>query len=211
MDMKLDIDTSELSAATRECLELPELFKSARISALKSTAWMVRRELRDFIESGGDGTWPGLHPLSRFFAKKYNTGTSKWTRRTGRINPPLYWLGKFSRYNVEDDVASAGFGRSNVIDPFLMAILRRAESGERTTVTPSMRRFFGATRRNNKNGQDPGGTFFPIRHDTTVLETPKRPIFNPVMARVRSMIAPWFEEKFWRAVERKNMGVNNKS
>lgn len=213
--MELKIDTNQLSAATKEVMGLSELFKKAERSALESTGWMVSREMRAFVESSGGGAWASLHPMTSRFNKKYKTGTSKWSR-SRKADGPMHWLGKFSRYSVDDDAAVIGFGKSRegekgTIDPFLMSVLRRAAEGEKTAVSASMRRFFGATRWSNSKRQMAGETFFPLRKGTTVLYTPKRPIFDPVMDRIQSMIMPWFEDKFWLAVERHKTGVNNKT
>lgn len=205
--MELIIDAKELTEATREVMGIPGLFNRARVSAMKSTGWMVRGEMRSFIESGGAGSWPELHPVSRFYAKKFKTGSAAWVRPSSQAKGPMFWLGKHARYRVTDDMALIGFGRSGksekgTISPFLMQVLKRAEQGEKTTVTSKMRRFFGSTRKNNRTDQLAGRSFFPIRKDTTVLETEKRPVFEPVLARIKARIAPYFEDKFWTAVNR---------
>jgi len=220
--MDLIIDKSGLSRAAGRVIALPGVFRRAKQSALKSTGWMIRGEMRDFIESAGDGTWPGRHPLSATFFKKYKMGISRWGRSKKTMGP-MFWLGRFSRYRVTDDMAVIGFGKSHgskaskaereapaTINPFLMSVLRRAEQGENTLVTKSMRRFFGATRKNNSKSQMAGRTFFPLRASTKVLETPKRPIFGPVMARIQNQITPHFEDRFWLAVTRYREGAENK-
>jgi hypothetical protein len=213
--MDLSIDITQLNQATREVMDLPGLFNRARISAMKSTGWMIRTEMRAFIESGGAGSWPGLHPVSRFYAKKYKTGIARWIRPSAPAKGPMFWLGKHARYRVTDNTAMIGFGRSakgetGTLSPFLMHVLDRAERGEKTTVTGKARRFFGATRRSNRQGQEPGTTFFPLKKDTTTLETEKRPVFEPVLARIEAKIAPYYEDKFWTAVNRYRQGVKTK-
>lgn len=218
--MDLVFDLSGLNKATREVMELPGLFRRARMSALKSTGFMVRGELRGYVESDGEGAWPANHPVTRFYAKKYKTGkvgTLGWIARKKKNESPMFWLGKHSRYRVTDDQAVIGFGKSHgakegkmkrampaTLDAFLMNVVGRAEEGEVTQVTKKMRRLFGATRK-NRNG------FFPLRGDTKELETPKRPIFDPVMNRIRGNIAPHFEDAFWNAVSRYREGVKEKT
>lgn len=236
--MELSVDTKALSEATREVMGISELFKRAERSALKSTGWMIRNEMRGFIESSGRGTWAGYHPLTLKYKKKfkarekekYKKGSVAWgkvdvKKRLG----PLYWLGKQARYRVAGDEASVGFGFSHSggemrtrgdgtrrklapasMDPFLMNVIGRAEEGEVTNVTKAMRRFFGLTRSGNQGWQEAGFTMFPLKRSTSVLETPKRPIFDPVMARVQDMIAPHFENQFWQAIERYRFGLKNK-
>lgn len=210
--MQFNVDTSGLTQAAQDMMALPGVFQRARLSALKSTGNMVREELRGHIESGGNGAWVGLRPVTRAYAKKYKMGKAVWMSRR-RSTGPMHWLGKFTRYRVRADESIIGFGKSSkgaggTINPFLMNVLDRTEAGEITRVTPAMRRFFGATRR--ARSANPGNGFFPIRKDTTELVTPKRPIFRPVMGRIESMILPHFEDKFWRAVTRYQQGVSNK-
>jgi hypothetical protein len=182
---------------------------------------MIRFEMREFVESEGDGTWEELHPVTSKFFKKYKMGTSQWGRSRKSMGP-MFWLGKFARYRVTDDEAVVGFGKSHgwkaskaereapaTLSPFLMSVLRRAEQGENTQVTKAMRRFFGATRMSNSTSQAPGLTFFPLRGDTKNLETPKRPIMGPVMERVRNRITPHFEDRFWKAVTRGREGIGS--
>lgn len=221
--MDLAIDDARLSDAARAVLKLPGLFKRAKISALKSTGYMIRGVLRSYIEKGGNGSWPELHPVSKFFSRKYGVKAHEW-RRARRSLGPLYWLGKHARYSVAEDEAVIGFGKSHgdkdrgarrnldvTMDPFIMAVVKRAEHGEKTQVTQNMRRFFGATRYSNNRFQEAGGTFFPIRASTKTLETEKRPIFDPVMALIERRI-PWhFEDRFFKAVTRYQTGAENKS
>ena len=218
--MDLVFDVSELNRATREMVELPGLFRQAKMSALRSTGWMIRGGLRSYVERSGEGAWPATHPVTRFYAKKYNTGkigSIGWLVRKKNHEGPMVWLGKHARYRVTDTEAVIGFGKSHgakegkarrampgTIDyGFLMKAVGRAEEGEATPVTEKMRKFFGATREN------PDG-FFPLRRDTQTLETPRRPIFAPVMSRIRGKISPYFEDKFWYAVNRYREGVKEK-
>lgn len=233
--MELKIDTNQLSDATREVMGISDLFKRAERSALKSVGYMVREEMRGHIESGGRGSWPELHPVTRLFYKKYRAGNRWQSYRRGEVsrvannkivaikrlnNIPLYWLGKHARYRIAENEAVVGFGKSHgdgdkgarrktsgTMDPFLMNVLDRAESGERTSVSKNMRRFFGGTRWDNEDDQVIGGNIFPLRRSTTTLVTPKRPIIGPVLARVESKITPYFENKFWLAIERYRTGL----
>jgi hypothetical protein len=200
---KINVDYSELSEATRAVMNLPGQFTRARKSALKSTGWMIQQELRNHVEYGGSG-WPALHPLTRSFRHKYGI-RSKWTKR--RSHPgPLFWLGKFARYRVEDsgDTVNIHFGKGKKggFDRGLMADVHRAEAGDVVKVTPAMRRFLAATRRKRPKNQIPGQTYFPLKKSTSTLKTPPRPIFTPVWNKVSPRIAPWFEKKFNAALDR---------
>lgn len=204
--VELHTDYSELSEATRAVLNLPGLFTRARKSALRSTGWYVQQELRNHVEYGGTN-WPALHPLTQRFRHKYGLG-SHWVKR--RSHPgPLFWLGKFARYRVDDrgEEVSICFGKSKkgrpgTEDRGLMSVVRRAEEGEVIRVTPAMRRFLAATRRKRPKQQEPGKTYFPLKKSTRQLQVPPRPIFKPVFRKVRGRIMPWFEQKFWGAFDR---------
>ncbi len=206
MDLKLD--PAQLDRLTRALAGMPGTMKRARISALKSTGYMIQQETRDYVEGGGSG-WPGLHPMTRMFKAKYSAGKrTKWIKPRSRKGP-VHWLGKFARYRVdgEGSLVQVDFGKSRkgkpgTFDPGLVGIVRRVQSGERITVTDKMRRFFGATRRKRPKVQTPGETYFPLRASTTTIEIPKRPILDPVFRAAKPRIPGRFEEKFWKALDR---------
>ena len=176
---------------------------------MKSTGWHVRGELRNHVEYGGEG-WPDLHPLTRAFRKKRGLNARWVKRKRGAHQTALFWLGKFARYRVNDDgtLLQVDFGKSRkgqpgAFDPELIATVKRAETGERIEVTDKMRRLLGATRRKRpRKGQVPGETYFPLRKSTQFLEVPKRPIFAPVWRKIKDKVPRYFEEKFWKALER---------
>jgi len=211
--MKVSIDQKGLSEATRAVMELPGLFKRARASALKSTGWFVRGELRSYVEKGGEG-WPDLHPLTAAFRKKRGAAAGKWIKRRKGKESALYWLGKFARYRVDADrgAVQIDFGKSKkgkpgAFDPGLIGIVERAEEGERIRVTGAMRKFLAATRRKRPKSQAPGETYFPLKKSTRELVIPRRPIFDPVWRKVSAGIPGHFEEKFWAALERYEKGA----
>lgn len=229
--MRIDIDKDQLSDAARDLLALPGLFEKAKLSALKSTGYMIRKVMRDFIESGGRKSWAKLHPLTRFYFKKHGVN-AKWSQKTSARGVssgynaigPMFWLGKHARYSAASDSVVVGFGKSHSdrdsrakrsmagsMDPFIMNVVKRAEEGEVISVTGKMRRKLGATRYSNNRFQEAGGTFFAIRGTTKTIETEKRPIFDPVMELVKNRIQWHFEDRFIKAVVRKQTGVNNKS
>lgn len=207
-----------IDEATRLAAALPGRFNRARASAMKSMGWWIRGELRNHVEYGGSG-WPALHPMSMKFRKKRNTGGGRGTwdiawanRRRGRHHTPIFWLGKFARYQVDPDgeVLTLGFGRtSDVIgerrDPIARAAMR-AEQGQTIRVTEKMRRFFGATRRKRPKKQIPGKTYFPLRRETRILKVPPRPIIRPVRKKIEPRVPAYFTKKFWSAFERYTSG-----
>ncbi|MDY6903692.1 MAG: hypothetical protein SWH61_03310 [Thermodesulfobacteriota bacterium] len=208
---RIQVDDKQLSQATRDLMILPGLFSRARRSALKSVGYMVQQTLRNHVEYGGAG-WPALHPLTRMFKHKYGA-KGRWIKRSFHEGP-LFWLGKFARYRVEDqgDTVKVHFGKSKkgqkgTFNKELVGIVDRAERGETIRVTPKMRRFLAATRRRRPKSQEPGGTYFPLKKTTKTLKTPARPIFSPVWRKVRPTIMPLFEKKFNGALDRYLLGT----
>ena len=208
---EVNVDFSQLSDAVKATMSLPGVFTSARRSAIKSVGWMVQQNLRNHIEYGGTN-WPKLHPLTQTFKHKYGA-RGRWTKRRGS-STALFWLGKFARYRTLDkgDTVRVDFGKSKkgqagTIDYGLMSVVARAEEGDVIAVTPKMRRFLGATRRQRPKVQVPGQTFFPLRSDTTRIRIPPRPIFTPVWNKVAPDIPKWFETRFLGALDRRLSGV----
>ena len=200
------IDFAGLESAAGQVRALTGVFADARVRAMKSLGFFVQKSMRAYIETGGAGTWPALHPLTARYYKKRGTQGS-WTRRgQARDDSRFFWLGRFVRYRVDKQgrQAEIGFDKSrqpDFEDPFLENVARRAEEGEHIHVTARMRRFFGATRRKRPKQQVPGQTYFPLKKGTTELTVPPRPIFAPVWRQVEPQLMSLFETKFWGAVQ----------
>lgn len=223
--MKFGVSLKGMDETTRVLTQLPGLFARARRSALSSAAWMVRGEIRDWVEGGGGGTWPKVHPLTMKFRKKrgIKAGPRVFTRRrSGWSDEPLVWLGKFARYRLnpeatlaEIDMGRSAKGRPGAIDPLLQAVARRSEQGETIHVSDAMRRMLAAgtqrgLSRKARRGAKAGKDCFPLRKSTGTLRVPRRPIFGPVSRRVEPKVFPWFREKFYAALERYRTGAAKK-
>ena len=198
------IDEKGLSAAAKAAMQLPDLFARARKSALGSTGYWIQQELRNHIEYGGE-RWAPLHPIT-FKFRKYRTPA-----RT-----PLFYMGKFSRYLIDQEgtTVEIGLGKSRkgepgqTDDPWLQAALRRAEEGDQVPVTKKIRLKWVSTKikgqkwkKLNRSGAVTGG-YFVLRPETRFLTIPKRPVIGPVFRKVEPKIMPHFEEKFWSALKR---------
>jgi len=194
-----------LDEATALMAALPGNASRARVSALKSVGWWVRGELRSWVETSGQGSWEALHPITQKLKKR--SGKSK--------DKPLYFLGRFARYRVDDEgtLADIDFGKSRkgkpgTFDPTVSAWVMRAETGWKTKVTENTRQFFAAaTRKKRPKKQKPGETYFPLKKTTTTLEIPKRPIFAKVKSRTLPEVPKRFKEKFWLALARYMTGA----
>ncbi len=148
--MELKIDAKNLSDVTKTFMMMPGLFTRARKSVLKVVGYRTMSELRNHVEYGGTG-WPDLHPLTQHFRKKRK---GKWSKRRAGKNSPLFGLGKFARYRVDEEgtVVQVDFGKSKKgkpgqMDPGLSRIARKAEDGATVQVTDKMRKMWAATRR----------------------------------------------------------------
>lgn len=190
----------------------PALAERARKSALASTGYWIRAEVRNHVEYGGSG-WPSMHPLSRSM-RKDKRGT--WKRTTSKRSP-LEWLGKFARYSMEPTAerVTIDFGRSRkgqagTFDKYLQQVAAKHERGSRVRVTDKMRRKMAMTApKRRRKGQAPvaGQDYFPLRADTRWLIIPKRPTFGPVFRKVRPKTAAYMRDKFWSAFRRYQTGA----
>jgi hypothetical protein len=206
------IQEKGLSETARAVMQLPGLFARARKSALGSTGYWIQQELRNQIEYGGSG-WPSLHPIT-LKLRKFRTPA----------NSPLFYMGRFSRYLIDQEgtTVEIGLGRSRkgepgqTDDPWLSAALRRAEEGDRIPVTKKVRLAWIRTKikgqkwkKMSRSGAVTGG-YFVLRPETQFLNIPKRPVIGPVFRKVQPKITPHFEQKFWAALERYRTGAAKK-
>lgn len=191
-------------------VKYPALAERARKSALSSTGFMIRTELRNHVEYGGTG-WPSLHPLSKS-RRKDKAGMWKTTNKRS----PLDWLGKYARYIMAQDKESVtiDFGRSRKgqagsVDKYLSAIARKHERGARVKVTPAMRRKMAMTAmgRKGKRRGEIGAGYFPLKATTKYLTIPKRPSIGPVFRKIKPKVAGYMRDKFWAAFNRYQTGA----
>ena len=214
----VSIDTGKLKEIEGRLSGFPDLFQRARRSALSSTGNIIREEVRNFIEGGGGG-WKPLHPI-----------TLKFRKFRAPKGSPLYYLGRFSRYVVLDKDTSVeiglGKGRARTSegesrawttfrgneDPWLDYAALRAEEGGRVKVSRLIRLKWVSTKikgkkwkKMNRSGAVLGG-YFVLKPSTEYLTIPKRPIFNPVFARIAGKVTPHFEAVFWEAFNRYQSG-----
>lgn len=183
-------------------------FREARRSALSSTGFAASNEIRNYVESAGEGSWRKAHPLTAAFEKH----DGKWQRRGGFISP-YYGLGKFARYKIMqgDSELKTGFGTFSSRDikrgkpaeftQRLQEIAQQAQTRHRVLVSPVMRRLLGATK--PKKNAVIGVDYFPIRKNTISLNIPARPIVVPVFQKAKGKLAAVFFEKFTLAIKKR--------
>lgn len=183
-------------------------FREARRSALSSSGFEASSQIRKFIETSGSGTWKKEHPLTRLFSK--NSG--RWQRRSSFISP-YYELGKFSRYKIKsaDTEVVTGFGtfgardvrrgRSLDFSQKLQEVAQMAQTRRKISVSPFMRRLFGATKL--KQSAQIGIDYFPIKQKTKNLVIAARPIAAPVFSRIKPKLVNVFMGKFQIALRKR--------
>lgn len=176
----------------------------AHLSALKSTANVVREALRAFVRGGGEG-WRPLTTLTVLIRQGARRGKKAKLAESART--PYFWMSRFARYRLEgDDTARIRFGggygrgarkdgrgertRKSDPDAFLDEVVKRMEQGERLRVTDKMRRRLGAV----------SGT--GLKKDTHTITLPRRPAVTPVFRKVQGRIGPHYREKFFAALQR---------
>ncbi len=206
----VDLKADGLDATTRALVELPGMFARARKSALGSTGWWIQQELRNHIEYGGTG-WAKLHPI-----------TLKFRKFRGAPATPLFYLGRFARYLIDQEgtTIEIGLGKSKrgepgqTDDPWLMAALRRAEYGSRIKVTKKVRLVWLSTKikgtkwkKMSRSGAVTGG-YFVLRPETEFLNIPKRPVIDPVFRKINPAVLSYFQQKFFAALERYRTGAS---
>ncbi len=189
----------------------PAQAERARLSALKSTGYWIRTELRNHVEYGGTG-WPSLHPLSK---SRRKNKLGEW-RKISSKRSPLEWLGKYARYAMDanGDAVTIDFGKSRKgqagnIDRYLSAIALKHEKGAKVAVTDKMRRKMAMTAmgRKRKRRGEPGAGYFPLKASTEHLQIPKRPSIGPVFRKVKPKVAAYMRGKFWAAFNRYQTGA----
>lgn len=172
--------------------------REAKTKAMYEAGSKTMKEIRFFIESGGNGTWPASHPMTKTFSKQ---GKSDWRKSERPGN--FYGLGKFARFLVGKTSVITGFGASEKsgLVKFSRPLMGYAKSlaGQRIPVTTAMRKRFAATgsQRYTKE-RKPGITYFPLKKSTSMLIVPRRLIrFNveKILQTVQSSLEKFFDHR----------------
>jgi hypothetical protein len=212
--LALKIEIKNLGETVQHLVQLPGVFTRARKSALSSVGFYAKKEAEAYIQTGGEGSWPQLHPM-----------TLKLRKTKGR--KPLLWLKRFVRYVVNPEASavevkldtrhttpsqegaflSRALERSfGTYDERITPMIERHEYGEQKPVTARMRRAVAqfTKRRALEQYRRPklGKHYFAFRATTTHLIVPRRPIIQPVYLRLQGLAAGLFEQKFYQALDR---------
>lgn len=184
----INIEVKGLDAALAILKVFPKILQAAKEQGLDSAGKTASLMTRQYIESGGRGQWPRIHPLSK--SLRYE-GSNRWGPPSSFGN--LYGLGKFARYIRTQKNMITGFGTfpqsaslNAKFKPDFMRIAKTLQ-GSKIRVTDKMRRLMGATRW-GKNAQA-GNRFFPLRANTKVLHVPKRMLLFDISKILQEFVA----------------------
>jgi hypothetical protein len=213
-------ERGELAIENMEALikAFPQFADRATASALKSEGWRLRELIKDAIQAGGpkNAKWQDLHRKTprlaaqkRGWVKNYRMvwkgekGSKRrvreyWVNQPGggkfrikRKGGPLSKLAGAVRYEYDKDLeaVSIGFIRDRGVSDRMLSLARLHAKGEKTKITPRMRKMLFAMG-------------VPIKKTTTTLETPARPVIEPVFRMEKDNIPKNIEKKFLAAIRR---------
>lgn len=208
LDQRGEIAIENMAALLKA---LPKEAERAKVSALKSEGWRLRELVKAAIRAGGPNgdKWEKLNPhtgvLSR--AKKGSVKNYKmvWKGQKGskkRVrqykgfmlstrSAPLSKLSGAVRYQYDDDLdmVSIGFIRNAGVSDGMLKLAGMHAKGFTTKITPKMRKMLFALG-------------FPVKKSTTTLESPARPVIEPVFRQEQDDILANIERKFFSNLNR---------
>lgn len=189
----------------------PQYAERAVASALKSEGFRLRDLIRTAIKTGGPdgGKWEKLNPHTGIISmgKKRSIKNYKmvWKGKKGnkrRVRQykdvmlstktaPLSKLAGAVRYNYDADtqMVSIGFLQYAGVSAGMLKLAGMHAKGFKTKITPKMRKMLFALG-------------FPVKSSTSTLETPARPVIEPVFRQEEGDIMRNIESKFMASILR---------
>jgi hypothetical protein len=189
----------------------PQYADRAVASALKSEGYRLRNLIKAAIRAGGtDGKkWEKLNPHTGVLARakkgyvknykmvwKGQKGSKKRVRQYKEVmlstrSAPLSKLAGAVRYNYDpaDQMMSIGFIQSGGVSPAMIKLAGMHAKGFQTNITPKMRKMLFALG-------------FPVKKSTSKLESPARPVIEPVFRQEEGNIMQSIEDKFMSSILR---------
>lgn len=202
--ISLQFEIKKSEELLEELSKTKSKMRAARRSALSSCGAESRERIDTYIENQGDGSWPATHPSSLAFRR--NKAGSWISRR--RQKQAYSGMGNFVRYSSDGlrVVFGFGYGKTSAgkefkFNRFLEEIGHKMQQNRVISVSPRMRRMFGAQRNRKKNV--PGRDFFPLKKTTNSLFHPARMI--AAKAIVESVVNEIFEMRYESALRKLNV------
>ena len=202
--ISLQFEVKKSEEVIAELSKTKSKLRSARRSALSSCGAESRERIDTYIENQGDGSWPATHQSSLAFRK--NKAGSWISRR--RQKQAYSGMGNFVRYSSDGLRVLFGFGYGKTkagkdfrFNRLLEEVGRKMQQNHVISVSPRMRRMFGAQR--NRKKDMPGVDFFPIKKTTNSLFHPARMI--AAKAIVETVVNEIFETRYESALRKLNV------
>jgi hypothetical protein len=211
----------EIKASAEDLLKdlkkIPENLDVAKRSGLAGVGFLVSSETKNFLRTSRGRV--DRKRLSRFGNKFYirrgafganpPQGVKKVLKPRGKgPRVPFRSFSRFPRYIVEDEEVQVGFAVANRPKQFLPSLektIARIQEGERTKVTPEMRRLYGATRKfTDSENPRPGFDFFPLKKSTKEIVSKPFDIEGPVVNKTKSQVYPIFKQRFEKKLKKIN-------
>lgn len=192
----ITIETN-IDAQIKKVESLPKIIFQARKSALNSVGFTLVKETKQYISTGGRGSWEKPHPMSTLLRKK-----SSWSARNNVRRTAYEGLERLVAFKMDAAATSlqAGLGNKIKINGIpLEVIAQRMISGYTVPVSESMRRMFGATK--GIVGEVPGVSYFPLKKTTLNLVIPARKM--SILDELGSRVTPMFSNKLEIALEKR--------
>lgn len=189
----------------------PQYAGRAVASAMKSEGWRIRDLVKAAIRAGGvDGhKWEKLNPHTGVLARakkgsvknykmgwKGEKGSKKRVQQYKDVmlstkSAPLSKLAGAVRYDYDanDQMVSIGFIQSGGVSQSMIKLAGMHAKGFSTRVTPKMRKMLFALG-------------FPVKASTTSLESPARPVIEPIFRQEKGDIMRNIEEEFMASILR---------
>lgn len=150
--------------------------------ALKSTGWMMQREIKKGIKAkapGGRSYTPGMAAKRR---RALDQGMGRQTFRTYRPMGQLLQATGYDKGGIQQD------GSGSVVVGWLSESAQwlgeRQEEGFTQTITPKMRRMFWAAG-------------IPLAKDTQEIKIPERRTYDPMYQVLEPIIPEYFSQKIY--------------
>ena len=181
--------------------------------SLKSEGWRLKELIKLAVWRGGPSSapWKKLNPHTGVLDRKQYRSSARlrWIKNTktvrrGKRRVTVYKqvmlstktapLAKFAgavryKYDYDDKLMNIGFIRKVGLTYGMFKLAGMHAKGYQTPITPKMRKMLFALG-------------FPVKKSTTTLETPARPLIEPVFREEKKDIMRNIEKKFMASILR---------
>ena len=151
-------------------------------SALKSTGWMIQKEIKAGIRSRAPGGKPYVKGMPAGRRRLLDAGQGRKTFRTYRPMGKLLQAVGYDKSGVGQD--GSGSVKIGWLSASAVQIGTIQETGKTIPVTTKMRRYFWAMG-------------VKLQKSTKEIKIPARPTYEPMRAKLEPVIPTYFERKIY--------------